>query len=458
MPVTRRTYGVLAAASAVFLAYGSLVPFSFAWRPFDQAVASFMDALTSPMFIASRTDFVTNILLTVPLTYALVASVRTDRRGWLGDAFAGCVAFVLSVTLSFLVEFAQNFFPGRTDSLSDIVAQTIGAVIGVVLWLLVGRAVTEWLRETFAERSGAAFGERVVLAYCVVFVLSQWIPLDLTINLAELAQKYRRGGILLVPFTWAYTSMVDRLWDYAGDIALNVPIGAAAVLVWTADGYRRAPLRASAIAVAAVALIELGQVFVNSRIADMTDVLTGSIGALIGVAGVTALSRQTVRTTGSGRPQVQWWACAGLIVMTMLLASYHWKPFNFTFEPERVRVGMRQLLSPPLGIYYVGTEFNAFTEMTRKMLLALPLGVLLHFAWPAGRSYRRVRFFLLSAIGCAIAFGLELGQVFLPTRVPDTTDVILAELGIVGGLWLTGRISRRTADEASTARASAVST
>ena len=74
------------------------------------------------------------------------------------------------------------------------------------------------------------------------------MPLDLTLDLGQLARKYRSGGVLLVPFTYPYESMFDRVWDYIGDVVLNAPIGAAAALLWTHGRGRRGSLRAFALA------------------------------------------------------------------------------------------------------------------------------------------------------------------------------------------------------------------
>jgi VanZ family protein len=123
-----------------------------------------------------------------------------------------------------------------------------------------------------------------------------------------------------------------------------------------------------------------------------------------------------------------------------VLVSYHWRPFDFTVEHRRVVVGLHELLSVPFSSYYAGTEFHAFTEMSRKSLLALPLGVLLRLVWPDDRRWptSRLRLVVLAGLGFCLLFAIEIGQVFLPDRVPDVTDAIMGELGVVAGLWLTG--------------------
>ena len=77
--ITRSSYGTLAAIWGLFVAYGSLVPFAFVSIDVAEALRRFSSTLHGPLFIDSRTDFVTNILLTVPLGYFALAALRTDR-------------------------------------------------------------------------------------------------------------------------------------------------------------------------------------------------------------------------------------------------------------------------------------------------------------------------------------------------------------------------------------------
>ena len=126
----------------------------------------------------------------------------------------------------------------------------------------------------------------------------------------------------------------------------------------------------------------------------------------------------------------------------MALAAYHWMPFDFTLDSERVKTGLRHLFSAPMSGYYFGTELNAVTQIARKALLALPLGALLALASPpaADASRRALQTALLIATGVAILGVLEAGQVFLPSRYPDLADVIIGGGGLAAGFWLVRRL------------------
>jgi VanZ family protein len=440
--INRSGYALVAALWALFVAYGSLVPFRFASLSFGVATQRFLTTLQGPVLIDSRADFVTNILLTVPLGYFALAALRTDRRGVVGHLIAAIGILPACFAYSAAVEFAQVYFPIRTDSLSDIVAQAGGSVVGVALWLAAGGAVTEWMRASLRERERPALVQRLLLLYCIVFVIAQVMPLDLTLSLGQLARKYRNGRVLIVPFSYPYASHFDMIWDYAGDVALNFPIGCAAALLWTFNRARRTYPRALLLAISAVGAIELAQVFVNSRVADITDVITGSVGAALGVFVAGYASQRQIAMTGTqpaARPNsLVWPARVASILWVLVLASYHWSPYNFTTASDQITIGMHQLMSIPFSSYYAGSELHALTEMLRKFLLALPSGVFLQLSgrMNGDRGQRRRRGWLAAAIGAAVLTAIEFGQVFLPSRVADMTDVIVAEAGLLVGVWL----------------------
>ena len=438
----RRTYAVATLMYALFVIYGSLVPLEFQPVPLDEAVDRLSEIFVLPLLVDSRTDVLTNVVLFIPLGYCWLAALRTDRRG--GRLAAALLVIVCCVALSVTIEFTQIFFLGRTVALSDMLAECSGGIVGVALWLSSGEIVTALARNVSVERERPALMQRLLLVYCVGLFVSQMLPLDLTLGLGELAQKYRGGRIILVPFGYSHSSWLAAAWDYVSDVALAAPLGAAAALLWTTTGTWRRPWVAFAAGTVAVSFIEFAQLFVFSRFSDVTDLVTGSIGVALGVAAVPALSDRRTATMVRKEPARGAVALAriAVAVWTGVLVSYHWQPFDFTVEPRRVVAGVHELLSLPFSSYYAATTFHAFLELIRKSLLALPLGMLLRLSWPVGDHSKspisQARLVLLAGLGFCLLLAVEVGQIFLPARVPDMTDAILGELGVVAGLWLIG--------------------
>lgn len=433
----RRAYAALALAAALFIAYGSLVPFVFEPITWAEALTRFGQALSWPPFIDSRTDFVTNILIAVPLGYFAMAAVGTDRPRRIAIP-RSVVVLPACLAVALIVEFAQVFFPIRTDSLSDILAQGVGALVGVVGWLVVGESVTGWTRDSLAEREAPALIQRLLLVYVVLFVVSQMMPLDLTLNLGQLARKYRNGGVLVVPFQYEYATRMEQAWDLLGASILSVPLGAAAVLLGTRRGHRRRAVKALGLVILAVGMIECAQILVISRVADTTDFIFGAAGAITGVAVTAALSGRKSVAVPQSRTAVFAWDA--VFLWTCALISYHWSPFNFSVSPSRVILAVQLLLEVPFHSYYVGDQFHAFNEILRKSMLAVPLGTALVFALP-GQGYRlRYRVLAGWAVSASILLAIEVGQIFIPSRIPDITDPLVGSAGALVAFLLTDRL------------------
>ena len=434
---TRSTYALAAFLFGMFAIYGSLVPLEFQAVSVDEALDRFSRVPYLRLGIQSRADFVANILLFVPLGFLLMGALRADRRGRVGGALAGVLVAAFACALANAIEFTQIYFPMRTVSLNDIVAETTGALAGISLWGLLGQRLTHFARAFFAERDRPALIVRVLAVYVAVFLVAQLLPLDIAITRGELAEKYRAGRILLMPFSYAYESLLLMVWDFISDVALNAPIGALAVLGWTAAGTRRSPRTAIALAMALVVATEIAQVFIYSRYSDATDLLTGAIGICIGVAVATRRSATEAAQMSAPHGFTPWPAVAAVVWMAALVA-YHWFPLNFVVTGAMLDAQLPLLFAVPFRHYYFGSEFHAFTELSRKLMLSAPLGALLWMALPAmsSRGAERLKTAALWFFGFIFFAGIEAGQVFLPGRIPDLTDACIGALGVAAGIWL----------------------
>ena len=186
------------------------------------AVAQFERVRAAGFVIGSRTDFAANVLVFVPIGYFLMAWLRTDCARIAGDSIVAAGVVAAGIGLSVAVEFAQIFFPPRQPSATDIVAESVGSAIGAGLWLVAGRTVTAWLRD---PRPPAAIGPSVLQALLLVYVLglalAELMPLDVTVDLGELAQKVREGRIVLSPLAFGASGAGARVGRRVGDRAVD---------------------------------------------------------------------------------------------------------------------------------------------------------------------------------------------------------------------------------------------
>jgi hypothetical protein len=205
---------VLALGYVLFVIYGSLVPLAFRPIPLAVAIDHFTRVVTGPCH--RFPNGLRDQLSPVRAVWLFVAGRAAHRSaGWFGSLLAAVFTIGCGFVLCSAIEFTQTFFPGRTVALSDVIAETSGGVFGATGWLLVGPAVTGWLRAFSKERERPALLQRLLLAHDRV-PLQPVAPLDLTLSLGELARKYRQGRITLHPFGFVHTSWLSATWDYSG--------------------------------------------------------------------------------------------------------------------------------------------------------------------------------------------------------------------------------------------------
>jgi len=407
-----------------FVVYGSLVPLEFRAVPWDEAVAQFRSIPFLRLGIGSRADWMANLLLFIPLTYLWMGALASGG-GHLRGALASLVLIPVAILLSLGIEFTQLFFPQRTVSQNDILAESLGGLIGVLAWWGTGSRFVDWLRSWQQIHARAALAERLAWVYLAGVLVYNVLPLDLTISLVEIFHKWRDGKVNLIPFGRLPDDAVYALYEVATDALIWIPLA----LLWRLDGTRSA-WRVWGMTMATAVGLEAMQLFVYSRISDVTDLFTAAGGATL---GVWIGGRLTARVSpGDQSPSWSLWLPLVLAAgWTAALLFVFWFPFDFRTDGAFLRQRLHTFLGRvPFEAYYYGTEFRAATELLHKVLFFIPLGALL--AWFVSRlrwTWRGYATFLslaLVAFTAAIVVGGRLAQ---PEKNPDSMDIVLQGLG-----------------------------
>lgn len=414
---------LLACAYTAFVIYGSLVPLDFHRHSWEEAWALFRDIRYLNLGIGSRADWVANILLFVPLAY-LWLSVAWHGNSLFWRIAASILVFAACAALSLGIEFSQIFFPPRTVSLNDIYAESLGALIGILLWWASGTSLTSWLSSWRAAAETTALAQRLLYGYLFVLFGYNLLPLDLTISPVEIYHKWHEGRIILIPFTYGQAELVQRLYGSLTDVLIWLPAG-----VLASFNARYSPKQVWLRLTAAAVLLEFLQIFVYTRVTDPTDILTSSLGSALGIWLAMRWHPAAVdqaEPAGSGGGLI-----AGALLWLALIFAVFWYPFDFQGDGMFVRNRLAEATSRvPFAIYYFGTEYRAATEVLHKAGLFFPLGALLALLAariPLGRA-NPWKLAALAAVG--IAAGLvEAGQLFLPGKHADLTDWALEMAG-----------------------------
>jgi len=438
----RRTWAWLAISVMVFAVYASLLPFHFRRVPLDPAWQQFRAIMTSPSSDQiSRTNFLANVLLFVPIGFGLAGAFLLDRTRPLALIPAACAVVPISIAVSLTAEFLQLFVPGRITALSDVEAQTAGCLIGLAAWAVMGQALTDWLRSA-RDSSHTDRLARALLAYAAAWVFVNLAPFDITVDLGDLATRVRTGLINIAPFATEGRPASLVVWDAVAAMVSAVPLGVLGLVVWMPRHVRRRPLQAFALGAALVGSIELAQVFISSHGADVTDVIFGCVGVAAGVSIGTRVvaAGRPIPSTFQG-PRLAAWSTASLGAWCALLAGYHWMPYNFGIDVPSIQRKLATMSIVPFAGYAKGSDLNAFNDLLVKLGLSAPFGVIAAYV-SRGAQDRTLLLVAWSAVAALLFGAIEFGQLFLPSRTPDPTDVLVGIAGTLAGLaigrWLQG--------------------
>ena len=144
-------------AYAALIAFGSLHPFS-GWQGLERWSLEFVTA-PLPRYL-TRTDLITNLLVYLPLGYALALLFGAPARGSPGIFFALSVGALYSLALESL----QQLLPGRIASNLDVFLNILGTGAGALLslqhrrWLRTWTTLHRWRRHWFQPGAAANMG------------------------------------------------------------------------------------------------------------------------------------------------------------------------------------------------------------------------------------------------------------------------------------------------------------
>jgi glycopeptide antibiotics resistance protein len=223
---------------------------------------------------------------------------------------------------------------------------------------------------------------------------------------------------------------------------MAIPLGVFGILAATHFRAPRPIAIAAALGIGLAAAIESIQVLAISRTADITDFTMNALGVITGVLVATRwIHLSSVEAADDG---VRLWPVLALLAWFLVLIGRHWSPFNFVVDSAFARSRLPALMRVPFYGYYWASPLDAFAEAVSKMLLGIPVGALLQTTWqPKSQAAQ-----LAQAAGITILAGglfliIELGQLLLPSRYPDQTDIYLGTFGAVVGMMAVRLLTRR---------------
>jgi len=442
-PGTRRFFLAAATAYLVFIFYGSFVPLQFHRHSLAEAWTMFVREHALRPSFASRSDWAVNFLLLAPLPFLWLCALGPAGGGRVRRALAAMLGWIAAIPVSVAAEFGQAFFPPRDPSLRDVAAQVVGAFAGAAAWWIYGDRTAASLDRWKHKHGALRLAEWILWPYLAVIAFFSLLPFDFTVSPATLHHKWLLKRIIVTPFGQRLPSVAHEIYAIVTGILLWVPVSALAVL----SGRRRS-FEVWMLTLFAAAGLECLQVLVISRVCDITDVLLAGCGAAIGV-GVGSILRRHAEAPASEAPApTRSWrreAVVGIVVWLLVLAFYAWFPFDFHGTLPYLRARLGPLRPAPFTSYVFATPVHALAKMIQTSLSFVPLGAAMAVLSVPYEKTRRWGLAVATAILSLTLFALilELGQMLLPSRYPDLSDLILEVLGGAAGFWAARALWRR---------------
>lgn len=419
--MTRRaTCLALALLAFLFLLYGSIVPLHLREQTgWTDAIARLGALPFDPTSFPLTGDFFVNVLVFVPIGFFATGAAAPRSRRIPAAAFVS--VFTFYAIAAALLEFSQLFVQNRTASWSDVVAMGVGGIAGTLLWIVAGVKAVEWLNSTLT------MSRRPRLFRLMGLYSAGWLGVGL------LPLLFPKFAYPLVDSIWLRTNHEPQLIETLASVLVTAlsaaPVGACLAVI----GRRMSHLRAAALlvggAVTAVLLAAIQQVAPSVPASSGT---AAAVGFLLGawIAWGSPGPSAQIALMRSGR-----WRAPLIVLWCGLLALHAWAPFDFGVPAASLDLRVRILYERvPLYRYYWAPPLVALNMALTVFLLAVPIGALLRLiSWPGAKRLPPVACVLLATTLFAL---LEWGQLYLPARRADPTDVIIAAVGAFIGVLL----------------------
>ena len=416
----------------LFVVYGSLVPLDFQPHAWDQAWAMFQNIRLLDIGAQGRADWVANGVLYVPvgfLTVTLLVRFRTHPT--LALALFGSLLF--SVLLAVTVEFAQLFFPPRTVSLNDVIAEFVGSILGAVFAL----RWSDRFRSLLATLTGNSdrLLAHLLKAYAIGYVAFSLFPYDFLVTVTELDWKLHSDG-----WGWWVATESMRANSALSLTKLFAEVLAVVPLGWmlghlSVRHHLWTPTRAFIAGAVLGLIIEIAQFFIVSGVTQGISVLTRGLGMTAGLLLWNYHARLHPSHLASALRRYS--LPAGALYLIAVAAVNGW----FEHQWRGLDAAMHALNGVnflPFYYHYYTTEQAALLSLVSVCLLYAPIGILTWATWFSPR---------LAMLLATLTAGLmETSKLFLEGQHPDPTNLLLAGFAA----WATAKLVKRLATSRAT--------
>jgi len=432
MPHKPSRYFLFWFAWASLIVYGSLMPFEIRSHTLAEAIDKFRHIQYLNLGVVSRADWIANILIYIPLAY--LGMMWLNQLRWLPRILALLITTALGLAIAAGVEFTQIFFAPRTVSINDLIAESIGTLLGLALWS-VSHSRLATLASAILRPGHSALTAGLTL-YALAYLGLALFPYDFVLSTSELQWKLSQGN-----YGWGFNScgsVIRCSSHWLAEAIAALPLGLLLARLLKQQHINRVNI--FFIAAAIGLSIEAGQFLVASGVSTFSASLAKLIGICLGVWLRDPPSPQLAQYHAHKIRPALLLALIPYLGLAALLNS--WASASWG-DMEILRNNLDSQRYLPLYYHYFTTETEAVASLIAQTAVYLPLGIGFWLWHASGATpLRRPPVFNLLVTTAVTAFIIESGKLFLASSHPDFTNILIA----LAAAWSGQRLSQWLAE------------
>jgi VanZ family protein len=350
----------------------------------------------------------------------------------------------LCLTLAVVVEFCQLYFPPRTVSINDLIAESIGTVIGLLV-------ATVWGQRLVKLANGLSLGgllsvKTLIKFYLLGYIMLSIFPFDFVTSFAELDIKLESSqDHIFMSFDACKEDAVRCLVKIVVEILVLIPVGGLFYVL---------PHVAHKLALAVLIgfflgfFIEIVQLFLYSGIGQGISILTRMLGMGLGVIIAKWLAQQKMlRWRKWLKPCVLMATLPYLVLVFVINGGLGggWLP---------VELAMTKLADThflPFFYFYYTTETIALSSFISNAGIYMPIGFGWYLWYCADGDNKTIPWVWVGLCAVALAVIVETEKLFLADKHPDPTDIVIAFVAAAASYVLMAKALHWRHQEKSTA-------
>lgn len=399
----RKGFFALLVVFSLFIIYGTTIPFDFtsitsAFQKIDQI--SWHPFFDLQGHRVSFSDVLQNILLFIPIGLLGGIFIRSFRSTLLKFFIISAYGAFLSI----FVETIQLFSQSRTTSITDVITNTAGTVLGYFFTSAALKVIRFFHQRIFFQKLlQSTYFIPLVLILCIV-IIEILQPFDLALNPSSIYSKLKH--ILQNPFNISF-SIRDDLWV----ITLYTSLGYLLLKCLFDLRLSFKPYHFLALFIFPC-LLEFSQFLVTSRMPELWDIVIALSGITFGILIFPILKDNKTFSFFS--------------VFIGFLISFICK----LYAPFIINVHRTPLNLIPFSSEYKQTTMISLGN-TMEVIVLFSFGGYLVGRFLKDRQKRNTAFLLFFII---IAVS-EYLQGWIQGRYPDISDIIVGYLSFLTGIY-----------------------